>query len=125
MRGRETGGVAAAQAVDREGATVEAAGRARAERTKRGDVQGARSAQGGPNYVGCWQGTRGAHVKHSVHVCDAGRVEAQRLVERPRVLPSREGSIGRRATCGRGDGSVWRSGGGASRVQGMPSCGGC
>eukprot|EP00964_Phaeocystis_antarctica_P049389 scaffold28648_cov60-Phaeocystis_antarctica.AAC.1 len=36
----------------------------------------------------------GAHVKHAVHVCDAGGVEAQRLVERRRVpiiaLPSRE-----------------------------------
>eukprot|EP00964_Phaeocystis_antarctica_P096342 scaffold62657_cov64-Phaeocystis_antarctica.AAC.2 len=32
------------------------------------------------------QGTRGAHPEHGVHVCDAGRVEAQRLVERRRVL---------------------------------------
>ena len=27
------------------------------------------------------QGTRGAHPKHARHACDAGRVEAQRLVE--------------------------------------------
>ena len=32
-------------------------------------------------------GTRGAHWKHAVHVCDAGGVEAQRLVERIRFLP--------------------------------------
>eukprot|EP00964_Phaeocystis_antarctica_P069685 scaffold42367_cov61-Phaeocystis_antarctica.AAC.5 len=31
-----------------------------------------------------------AHVEHVAHVCDAGRVESQRLVERRRVLPSRE-----------------------------------
>eukprot|EP00964_Phaeocystis_antarctica_P040475 scaffold23131_cov61-Phaeocystis_antarctica.AAC.6 len=30
------------------------------------------------------QGTRRAHVKHAVHVCDAGRVETERLVERRR-----------------------------------------
>eukprot|EP00964_Phaeocystis_antarctica_P080635 scaffold50376_cov38-Phaeocystis_antarctica.AAC.1 len=29
----------------------------------------------------------GAHVEHVLHVCDAGGVEAQRLVERRRVLP--------------------------------------
>ena len=33
------------------------------------------------------QNRRGAHVEHLAHVCDAGRVEAQRLVERPRALP--------------------------------------
>ena len=31
---------------------------------------------------------RGAHIEHAVHVRDAGRVEAQRLVERRRVLLS-------------------------------------
>jgi len=65
-------------------------------------VQGARSVLGGPNFGGCWQGTRGAHVKHGHHVCDAGGVEAQRLVERHRALPSRKGSIGRGVTCGAG-----------------------
>eukprot|EP00964_Phaeocystis_antarctica_P079954 scaffold49868_cov57-Phaeocystis_antarctica.AAC.7 len=44
-------------------------------------------------------GTRGAHPKHVCHGGDAGRVEAQRLVERCRTLPSRKGSIGRGATC--------------------------
>ena len=33
---------------------------------------------------------RGAHKKHSTHGCDAGGVEAQRLIERLRVLPSRK-----------------------------------
>ena len=31
----------------------------------------------------------GTHPKHAVHVCDAGRVKAQRLVELLRALPSR------------------------------------
>jgi hypothetical protein len=35
------------------------------------------------------KGTRRAHVEHVAHVCDAGGVEAQRLVEGRRVLPSR------------------------------------
>ena len=30
---------------------------------------------------------RGAHVEHVANICDAGGVEAQRLVERPRALP--------------------------------------
>eukprot|EP00964_Phaeocystis_antarctica_P091314 scaffold58545_cov57-Phaeocystis_antarctica.AAC.2 len=37
----------------------------------------------------------GAHVEHALHVLDAGRVEAQRLVERRRFLPRVE----RRAYC--------------------------
>ena len=36
------------------------------------------------------QGTRGAHPEHVLHVRDAGRVEAQRLVERRRALPSQK-----------------------------------
>ena len=42
------------------------------------------------------RGTCVAHIEHVVHVCDAGRVEAQRLVERRRSLPSGKGSIGKR-----------------------------
>ena len=43
------------------------------------------------------RGTGGAHVEHDFHGGDIGRVEAQRLVERRRVLPSRkEGIQGRR-----------------------------
>ena len=42
--------------------------------------------------TGVWaQGAGGAHVEHGVHGRDAGRVEAQRLVERLRFLPSRKG----------------------------------
>ena len=51
------------------------------------------------------QGTRGAHVEHVVHECDAGRVEAQRLVERHRALPSRKGGIRCGARCGRRGGN--------------------
>ena len=35
-----------------------------------------------PSAEACWQGTRGAHPKHGLRVSEAGRVEAQRLVER-------------------------------------------
>ena len=38
-------------------------------------------------------GRRGAHLKHVRHVRDAGRVEAQRLVERIRALPSAKAGI--------------------------------
>ena len=31
-------------------------------------------------------------MKYSVHACDAGYVEAQRLVERRRILPSGKGA---------------------------------
>ena len=53
-------------------------------------------------------GTRGAHPEHVLHDRDAGRVEAQRLVERPRVLPSGKGEAwgqrGRHAGPGRREG---------------------
>ena len=39
---------------------------------------------------GWGQGVRRAHEEHAVHVRDAGRVEAQRLVEVRRALPSRK-----------------------------------
>ena len=48
------------------------------------------------------QGTRGAHVEHVAHVRDLGRVEAERLVERPRVLPSRKAGMRCRKRCGPG-----------------------
>ena len=48
------------------------------------------------------RGTGGAHVKHVLHVCDAGRVEAQRLVESLRILPSPRGSHEKGARCGPG-----------------------
>ena len=40
------------------------------------------------------QGTRGAHMEHVAHLCDFGRVEAQRLVERRRALRYRGGGRG-------------------------------
>jgi len=49
--------------------------------------------------------SRGAHVKHAVYGRDAGGVEAQRLVEGRRSLPSRKGrhkKSGERRTYGRG-----------------------
>ena len=52
------------------------------------------------------QGTRGAHVEHVARGCDLGRVEAQRLVERRRVLPSRREGIIRDARRG----AVWEAG---------------
>jgi len=59
------------------------------------------------------KGTRRAHEEHAAHVCDAGGVEAQRLVEGRRALPSR-----REGTCDAG-------GRGASRQAGGPvGCGG-
>ena len=85
---------------------------------------GASSVQGKPNCGGCWQGTRGAHREHVPHACDAGGVEAQRLVERRRVLPRRKGSIGRGVTRGPGGGRAWSSGGASSALRG-PDCGGC
>ena len=47
---------------------------------------------------------RGAHVEHVAHVRDAGRVEAQRLVERRRALPSRKEGVRCGARCGPGAG---------------------
>ena len=52
------------------------------------------------------KGTRGAHVEHGAHGCDAGGVKAQRLVEGRRVLPSRREGMLR---CG---GERWEPGGG-------------
>ena len=45
------------------------------------------------------KGTRGAHVEHDAHGRDAGGVEAQRLVEGRRVLPSRREGM----RCGGGE----------------------
>ena len=51
------------------------------------------------------QGTRGAHLEHALHVRDAGGVEAQRLVERRRVLPRVERrAYGAGRGCGPADG---------------------
>jgi len=61
-------------------------GRAWARRRRK---QGA--GRGDPTVEAAGRGTRGAHGKHVDRVCDAGRVPAQRLVERRRLLPSRKG----------------------------------
>jgi len=63
------------------------------------------------------QGTRGAHLEHAGHVCDLGGVEAQRLVERRRALPSRKEGMRYGARCGPGGGKA-RDGGGASGMHG-------
>eukprot|EP00964_Phaeocystis_antarctica_P129384 scaffold93232_cov57-Phaeocystis_antarctica.AAC.3 len=55
-------------------------------------------------------GVRGAHGEHVAHVRDAGRVEAQRLVERQRGLPSRKQGVRCRARCGLGGGRAWAGG---------------
>eukprot|EP00964_Phaeocystis_antarctica_P119843 scaffold83602_cov48-Phaeocystis_antarctica.AAC.2 len=83
----------------------------RVERRAYGAGRGAGLEAGGGGRSRCKQGAgrdrlqiggraRGrAHPEHGVHVCDAGGVEAQRLVERLRLLPS----VARRAyDAGRG-----------------------
>ena len=62
---------------------------------------------------------RGAHRKHVTHVCDAGRVEAQRLVERRRALPSRKGEVWEERAAWRAEEAGAHRGGGrgASSVQ--------
>ena len=57
---------------------------------------GASGVHGEGPTQGWKQGTRGAHLEHAAHVRYAGRVEARRLVERHRVLPSRK----ERVRCG-------------------------
>ena len=54
-----------------------------------GDASGMCTGRARPKAVGV-KGTRGAHVEHVAHVRDLGGVEAERLVERVRVLPSRK-----------------------------------
>ena len=56
----------------------------------------------------------GAHVEDVVHVCDARGVEAQRLVERQRALPSRKAGV---CDAGRGVGREAADDRGASSVQ--------
>ena len=48
------------------------------------------------------QSTRRAHGEHVAHVCDLGHVEAERLVERRRVLPSRKAGVRCEKRCGPG-----------------------
>ena len=55
---------------------------------------GLSDARRGPDWWVGGTGRRGAHLKHVLHVRDAGRVEAQRLVELIRVLPGPKGGMG-------------------------------
>eukprot|EP00964_Phaeocystis_antarctica_P059035 scaffold35033_cov54-Phaeocystis_antarctica.AAC.2 len=71
--------------------------------TRRPEVAADRGARGVQERARLQIGRRArgeAHVEHVAHVCDAGGVEAQRLVERPRLLPRVE-----RRTCGVGRGA--------------------
>eukprot|EP00964_Phaeocystis_antarctica_P155170 scaffold124174_cov48-Phaeocystis_antarctica.AAC.3 len=57
-----------------------------------------------------FQDTRGAHIEHAVHARNFRGVEAQRLVEARRALPSRKEGIrdaGRGARTGRWKGVGW------------------
>ena len=64
-----------------------------------GDAIGMRGD--GPTQGWGGQGTRGAHPEHGVHGRDLGRVEAERLVEHRRALPSRKAGMQSGKTCGR------------------------
>ena len=52
-----------------------------------------RHAWGAPDSRRWGQDTRGAHQEHIAHARDLGRVEAERLVERRRALPSRKAGM--------------------------------
>ena len=83
--------------------------------TERPEVAGGHGARGVQERarLQIWgKARRGAHVEHVSHVCDAGGVEAQRLVERRRALPRVEGRA-----CDAGRGADRQAGGG-----GRPRC---
>ena len=82
---------------------------------------------GGVQSRGAGRGhARGAHVKHVVHGRDAGRVKAQRLVERLRILPSGKREHGKRGRHAEPQG--WEGVGTAAAAQAAcregASCGG-
>ena len=54
----------------------------------RGGAAAAHAACKGSSTGVCGQGTGGVHLEHFLHGRDFGRVEAQRLVELLRLLPS-------------------------------------
>ena len=70
------------------------------------------------------QGTRGAHVEHLVHGRDLGRIEAERLVEHRRALPSRKAGMQCAARCELG-GVRALGGGEAIGVHGVGPTQGC
>eukprot|EP00964_Phaeocystis_antarctica_P076117 scaffold47039_cov54-Phaeocystis_antarctica.AAC.2 len=77
----------------RAGHTVRGEARAREARGRVGTGTAQVACTGRARLEAGGQGTRRAHVEHPAHVRDAGRVEAQRLVEHRRGLPR----VGRRA----------------------------
>ena len=81
------------------------------------DDRGARSVQGRARLQIGGRARGGAHLEHQVHVCDAGGIEAQRLVERKRALPSRKKGIRCGERCGAGRGAGGRKGGGCRRCK--------
>ena len=72
-------------------------GEERAGRREAAGDRDARSVQGRARLQIWGRARGGANLEHAVHGRDAGGVEAQRLVERPRVLPRVE-----RRACGAG-----------------------
>jgi len=70
---------------------------------------------------GGWSTPR-VHPKHVAHVCDAGCVETQRLVERPRVLPSQKEDIRSERHAGREAGGRGTAAAQAT-CRGGPNCG--
>ena len=74
------------------------------ERCVRAKAAQAVCREEGPTRGGT-QGTNGTYPKHGVHGYDAGRVKAQRLVDRLRVLPSRKGGYGKQGEVRAGEGS--------------------
>ena len=60
-----------------------------------------------------------AHIKHSSHVCDAGRIEAELLVEGRRVLPRVSSSRAYGTGTVRGKlRAVWEAGSGGRQPRG-------
>eukprot|EP00964_Phaeocystis_antarctica_P113913 scaffold77878_cov55-Phaeocystis_antarctica.AAC.2 len=118
VHGCDAGGVEAQRLVERRRVLPRVGRRAYdvvrgAEYRERPEVAGDRGASGVQGRARLQIGSRargGAHPEHAVHGCDAGGVEAQRLVERRRVLPR----VGRRAyDVGRG--AEYREAGGGGR----------
>eukprot|EP00964_Phaeocystis_antarctica_P140615 scaffold105480_cov45-Phaeocystis_antarctica.AAC.1 len=108
LHGRDAGGVEAQRLVERrrvlprvERRAYDAGRGIRTGRRKRAGDGGARSVVQGRARLQIGGRPRGgAHSEHPVHPCDAGGVEAQRLVERLRDLPRverRAYGAGRRA----------------------------
>jgi len=70
-----------------------------------GGLDGSRK-HGGGIQMEVWAGTE-PHLKHVLHARDAGGVEAQRLVECLRVLPSAKAGMGSGRYAAPGDGRAW------------------